>query len=211
MWQIYWWVVLGKDILGGLERPLSPSLGWERQTQCWCNGFSVPAVAWCGWSTLAVPGWRRNVAIDWPVFFLRPESNRAPWDVVNALSIARSLQRPSRWWVMPLPGSNRSLEKWKSSLNPTISTAVVYGWCMLPSLLNVIKWMSNMVIGWLLLLLILSIFDQCCLNTQSNERQRWAAPATALPDTRGWPKPHTDFPDLHKLGRVNFFTCLGTD
>lgn len=64
-------------------------------------------------------------------------------------------------------------------------------------------------IGWFLILLILSSFDQCCSNTQSNECQRWAAPAITLPATRGWQKPHTNFSDLHKLGRVNFFTCLG--
>lgn len=45
VWQVCWRVVLGKNILGGLERPLSPSLGWERQTQCWCSGFSIPDVA----------------------------------------------------------------------------------------------------------------------------------------------------------------------
>lgn len=45
VWQVCWRVVLGKNILGGLERPLSPSLGWKRQTQCWCSGFSIPDVA----------------------------------------------------------------------------------------------------------------------------------------------------------------------
>lgn len=144
VWQVCWWVVLGKDILGGLEWPLSPSLGWEHQTQ-WCSGFSVPSVAWCGWSTLAGPGWRRNCCHWLTCLFLRPESKWASWDLVNAFSITRSLRRPSRRWAMPLPGPNRSLEKQKGSLNSTISTTAVYRWCMLPSLLNIIKWMSNMV------------------------------------------------------------------